>query len=84
MSRVNYSKTQRIVLSEVCSSIKQSAQENLTTTSAKVARFEMETASNKTWELPAGLADDITWSISHHFTEKEVKKKDFDGEPCFL
>ena len=35
----------------------------------------METASNKTWELPARLADDIPRSISHHVTEKEVKKK---------
>ena len=40
---------------EVHSSIKRSTQEDPATPPAKIARFEMEASSSKTWEHPAGL-----------------------------
>ena len=58
---------------EIHSSIKRSTQENPATPPAKVARFEMETSSSKTWELPAGLADYILLKL--YVTDKEVKEK---------
>ena len=60
---------------EVHSSINKSAQEDPATPPAKIARFEMETSSTKTWELPAGLADYINRYMSHHVTDKEVTEK---------
>ena len=60
---------------EVHSIINKSAQEDPATPPAKIARFEMETSSTKTWELPAGLADYINRYMSHHVTDKEVTEK---------
>ena len=60
---------------EVHSSITRSAQEDPVTPPAKIARFEMETSSSKTWEFPAGLADFINGYMTHHVTENEVKEK---------
>ena len=35
----------------------------------------MATSSNKTWELPAGLADYINRYMSHYINNKKVKEK---------
>ena len=60
---------------EVHSSIKILTPKDTATPPTKVARFEMETFSSKTRELPAALADYINRYMSHHVTDKEVKEK---------
>ena len=54
--------------------MKRSAQEDLATPPVKITRFEMETYFSKIWELPAGLADYINRYMSHHVTDKNLKK----------
>ena len=74
---------------EVYSSVKRSVEEDPTTPPTKIGTLEMETSSNKTWELPTGLPDYMNMYMSHHVTDKEIKEKmspvpaNMKGTPVF-
>ena len=76
-------------ITEVCSSIKRSLEEDPATPPTKIGTLEMGTSSNKTWELPTGLAHYINMYTSHHVTDKEIKEKmspvpsNMKGTPVF-
>ena len=41
----------------------------------KIALFEMELSSDKSWELPSGLSEYVRKYMSHNLQENDVKEK---------
>lgn len=56
-------------------SLKKGLENSSTSYLNKIALFEMEPSSDKSWELPSGLSVYVRKYMSHNLQENDVKEK---------